>query len=63
VVINETSDVRNDSKPICEIKKSGVGREVVKYAVLYLREHNNTIINLGEPTRRQQQGWLTERTP
>ena len=34
VVINETSDVRIDSMPFGGFKKSGVGREGVKYAVL-----------------------------
>jgi glyceraldehyde-3-phosphate dehydrogenase (NADP+) len=63
VVINETSDVRIDSMPFGGFKKSGVGREGVKYAVLEMTEPKNTIINLGEPTRRQQQGWLAERTP
>ena len=63
VVINETSDVRIDSMPFGGFKKSGVGREGVKYAVREMTEPKNTIINLAEPTRRQQQGWLTERTP
>lgn len=63
VVINETSDVRIDSMPFGGFKKSGVGREGVKYAVLEMTEPKSTIINLGEPARRQQPGWLTERTP
>ena len=63
VVVNETSDVRIDSMPFGGFKKSGVGREGVKYAVLEMTEPKNTIINLGDPTSRQQQGWLTERTP
>ena len=63
VVINETSDVRIDSMPFGGFKKSGVGREGVKYAVLEMTEPKSTIINLGEPPRRKQRGPLTERTP
>jgi glyceraldehyde-3-phosphate dehydrogenase (NADP+) len=63
VVINETSDVRIDSMPFGGFKKSGVGREGVKYAVLEMTEPKNTIISLGGPPRWQQLGRLTERTP
>jgi acyl-CoA reductase-like NAD-dependent aldehyde dehydrogenase len=48
VVINETSDVRIDSMPFGGFKKSGVGREGVRYAVHEMTEPKNTIVNLGE---------------
>ncbi|MFF2032417.1 aldehyde dehydrogenase family protein [Arthrobacter sp. NPDC058192] len=48
VVINETSDVRIDSMPFGGFKKSGVGREGVRYAVLEMTEPKSTIINLPE---------------
>ena len=48
VVINGTSDVRIDSMPFGGFKKSGVGREGVRYAVLEMTEPKNTIINLAE---------------
>ncbi|WP_406274281.1 aldehyde dehydrogenase family protein [Nocardia sp. NBC_00881] len=48
VVINETSDVRIDSMPFGGCKKSGVGREGVRYAVHAMTEPKNTIVNLGE---------------
>jgi glyceraldehyde-3-phosphate dehydrogenase (NADP+) len=47
VVINETSDVRIDSMPFGGFKKSGVGREGVRYAVYEMTEPKNTIINIG----------------
>jgi acyl-CoA reductase-like NAD-dependent aldehyde dehydrogenase len=50
VVINETSDVRIDSMPFGGFKKSGVGREGVRYAVLEMTEPKSTIINLPEQT-------------
>jgi glyceraldehyde-3-phosphate dehydrogenase (NADP+) len=50
VVINETSDVRIDSMPFGGFKKSGVGREGVRYAVLEMTEPKSTIINLPERT-------------
>jgi glyceraldehyde-3-phosphate dehydrogenase (NADP+) len=50
VVINETSDVRIDSMPFGGFKKSGVGREGVRYAVLEMTEPKSTIINLAERT-------------
>ena len=46
VVINETSDVRIDSMPFGGFKKSGVGREGVRYAVHEMTEPKNTIVNL-----------------
>ena len=52
VVINETSDVRIDSMPFGGFKKSGVGREGVRYALHEMTEPKSTIINLGEPPRR-----------
>ena len=48
VVINETSDVRIDSMPFGGFKKSGVGREGVRYAVHEMTEPKSTIINLAE---------------
>ena len=57
VVINETSDVRIDSMPFGGFKKSGVGREGVRYTVHEMTEPKSTIINLQEPGAcRQQQG-------
>lgn len=62
VVINETSDIRIDSMPFGGFKKSGVGREGVKYAVLEMTEPKNTIINLGQAgVRWQPLGLLPER--
>ena len=58
VVINETSDVRIDSMPFGGFKKSGVGREGVRYAVHEMTEPKNTIINLGEQPRWQSLGRL-----
>ncbi|AEF41454.1 aldehyde dehydrogenase family protein [Hoyosella subflava] len=48
VVINETSDIRIDSMPFGGFKKSGVGREGVRYAVHEMTEPKNTIVNLAE---------------
>jgi acyl-CoA reductase-like NAD-dependent aldehyde dehydrogenase len=63
VVINETSDVRIDSMPFGGFKKSGVGREGVKYAVLEMTEPKNTIINLtGAGSRWQRLGARPEQT-
>ena len=63
VVINETSDVRIDSMPFGGFKKSGVGREGVRYAVHEMTEPKSTIINLGESGARWQLlGGLPERT-
>jgi acyl-CoA reductase-like NAD-dependent aldehyde dehydrogenase len=63
VVINETSDVRIDSMPFGGFKKSGVGREGVKYAVHEMTEPKSTIVNLGGSGARWQQlpGGLPER--
>jgi acyl-CoA reductase-like NAD-dependent aldehyde dehydrogenase len=55
VVINETSDVRIDSMPFGGFKKSGVGREGVRYAVREMTEPKSTIINLGGAGSRWQQ--------
>ena len=60
VVINETSDVRIDSMPFGGFKKSGVGREGVRYAVHEMTEPKSTIINLGEQPRWQNLGGLAE---
>ena len=60
VVINETSDVRIDSMPFGGFKKSGVGREGVRYAVHEMTEPKSTIINLGEQPRWHTHGGLTE---
>lgn len=49
VVINETSDIRIDSMPFGGFKKSGVGREGVRYAVHEMTEPKNTIVNLTQP--------------
>jgi glyceraldehyde-3-phosphate dehydrogenase (NADP+) len=46
VVVNGTSDLRVDSMPFGGFKKSGVGREGVRYAVEAMTEPKNTIINL-----------------
>ena len=54
VVINETSDVRIDSMPFGGFKKSGVGREGVRYAVHEMTEPKNTIVNLTESGARWQ---------
>jgi glyceraldehyde-3-phosphate dehydrogenase (NADP+) len=54
VVINETSDLRIDSMPFGGFKKSGVGREGVRYAVHEMTEPKNTIVNLGEVSPRWQ---------
>ena len=54
VVINETSDIRIDSMPFGGFKKSGVGREGVRYAVHEMTEPKNTIINLSEPVSPEQ---------
>ena len=54
VVINETSDIRIDSMPFGGFKKSGVGREGVRYAVHEMTEPKNTIINLSEPESPEQ---------
>ena len=63
VVINETSDIRIDSMPFGGFKKSGVGREGVRYAVHEMTEPKNTIVNLAEPGPfRQLLGDLPERT-
>lgn len=64
VVINETSDVRIDSMPFGGFKKSGVGREGVRYAVHEMTEPKSTIINLPESGARWQQlpARLPERT-
>ena len=48
VVINETSDLRIDSMPFGGFKKSGIGREGVRYAVREMTEPKSTIISLGE---------------
>jgi glyceraldehyde-3-phosphate dehydrogenase (NADP+) len=48
VVVNETSDVRIDSMPFGGFKKSGVGREGVRYTVLEMTEPKSIIINLRE---------------
>jgi glyceraldehyde-3-phosphate dehydrogenase (NADP+) len=63
VVINETSDVRIDSMPFGGFKKSGVGREGVRYAVREMTEPKSTIVNLGESRTGWQQlpGGLPER--
>lgn len=63
VVINETSDVRIDSMPFGGFKKSGVGREGVRYAVHEMTEPKSTIVNLrGSGARWQQMpGLLPER--
>jgi glyceraldehyde-3-phosphate dehydrogenase (NADP+) len=63
VVINETSDVRIDSMPFGGFKKSGVGREGVRYAVREMTEPKSTIVNLGGSGARWQQlpGGLPER--
>nr|WP_249336150.1 aldehyde dehydrogenase family protein [Sinomonas gamaensis] len=55
VVINETSDVRIDSMPFGGFKKSGVGREGVKYALLEMTEPKSTIINLASWGAEQEQ--------
>ncbi|MFC9762880.1 aldehyde dehydrogenase family protein [Rhodococcus jostii] len=63
VVINETSDIRIDSMPFGGFKKSGVGREGVRYAVHAMTEPKNTIVNLGESGAPWQLlGGLPERT-
>ncbi|WP_245567582.1 aldehyde dehydrogenase family protein [Nocardia vinacea] len=63
VVINETSDVRIDSMPFGGFKKSGVGREGVRYAVHAMTEPKSTIVNLGESEARLQLlGGRPERT-
>jgi glyceraldehyde-3-phosphate dehydrogenase (NADP+) len=63
VVINETSDIRIDSMPFGGFKKSGVGREGVRYAVHAMTEPKNTIVNLGESGASWQLlGGLPERT-
>jgi glyceraldehyde-3-phosphate dehydrogenase (NADP+) len=54
VVINETSDLRIDSMPFGGFKKSGVGREGVRYAVHEMTEPKNTIVNLGQSGALQQ---------
>ena len=54
VVINETSDLRIDSMPFGGFKKSGVGREGVRYAVHEMTEPKNTIVNLTESGARWQ---------
>ena len=54
VVINETSDLRIDSMPFGGFKKSGVGREGVRYAVHEMTEPKNTIVNLAESGARWQ---------
>ena len=63
VVINETSDVRIDSMPFGGFKKSGVGREGVRYAVHEMTEPKSTIVNLRGSGARWQQlpGALPER--
>jgi glyceraldehyde-3-phosphate dehydrogenase (NADP+) len=61
VVINETSDVRIDSMPFGGFKKSGVGREGVRYAVHEMTEPKSTIINIGEQPRWHTHGGLTEK--
>ncbi len=63
VVINETSDVRIDSMPFGGFKKSGVGREGVRYAVHEMTEPKSTIVNLQGSGSRWQQlpGGLPER--
>lgn len=45
VLINETSDVRIDSMPFGGFKKSGVGREGVRYALLEMTEPKSVIIS------------------
>lgn len=45
VLINETSDFRIDSMPFGGFKRSGIGREGVRYAVEAMTEPKNTIIN------------------
>ena len=54
VVINETSDVRIDSMPFGGFKKSGAGREGVRYAVHEMTEPKNTIVNLRQSGALQQ---------
>ena len=49
VVINETSDLRIDSMPFGGFKKSGVGREGVRYAVREMTEPKSIIISRREP--------------
>lgn len=58
VVINETSDVRIDSMPFGGFKKSGVGREGVRYAVHEMTEPKSTIISLAEQPSWQSFGHL-----
>ncbi|MGN6404448.1 aldehyde dehydrogenase family protein [Sinomonas sp.] len=53
VVVNETSDVRIDSMPFGGFKRSGVGREGLRYAVREMTEPKNTIINLAGGARTQ----------
>lgn len=53
VVVNGTSDVRIDSMPFGGFKKSGVGREGLRYAVREMTEPKNTIINLAAEARTQ----------
>ncbi|WP_077489849.1 aldehyde dehydrogenase family protein [Sinomonas mesophila] len=60
VVVNETSDVRIDSMPFGGFKKSGVGREGVRFAVLEMTEPKNIIITLN-PAQAQHPGGLAER--
>lgn len=45
VLINETSDFRIDAMPFGGFKRSGIGREGVRYAVEAMTEPKNTIIN------------------
>jgi acyl-CoA reductase-like NAD-dependent aldehyde dehydrogenase len=45
VVVNETSDVRIDAMPFGGFKRSGIGREGVRYAVEAMTEPKSLIIN------------------
>jgi glyceraldehyde-3-phosphate dehydrogenase (NADP+) len=45
VLINETSDFRIDAMPFGGFKRSGIGREGVRFAVEAMTEPKNTIIN------------------
>jgi glyceraldehyde-3-phosphate dehydrogenase (NADP+) len=47
VVVNGTSDFRIDAMPFGGFKRSGIGREGVRFAIEAMTEPKNVILNLG----------------
>ena len=50
VIVNGTSDFRIDAMPFGGFKRSGIGREGVRFAVEAMTEPKNVIVNLAPAT-------------